>query len=200
MTGRVPGTTRRHSVSVAAVVIDDCQRVLAIKRRDSGAWQPPGGILELDEEIEAGLTREVLEETGVSVWPVALTGLYKHVDRGILSLVYRCRPRPGMPAHETDEAAAISWLSLAEAEHCMDPVFFIRVKDAFDYDLGLRNRGPRVRHHDGVTVRFDGVRPEWLPRGADGAGGLEGAGHAVGVGLTVAGGEHGHVEVGEALE
>ena len=57
----------RHSVSVAGIVVDDVGRALLIRRRDNGQWEPPGGILELDEAIEHGLRREVLEETGLAV-------------------------------------------------------------------------------------------------------------------------------------
>ena len=32
---------------------------------ESGKWNFPGGVIEAGEEIEAGLAREVLEETGV---------------------------------------------------------------------------------------------------------------------------------------
>lgn len=38
-----------HSVSVAAVVVSAEGKVLALKRRDTGKWEPPGGILELEE-------------------------------------------------------------------------------------------------------------------------------------------------------
>ena len=51
----------RHSVSVAGVVVDDAGRALLIRRRDNGHWEPPGGILELNEDIEDGLRREVRE-------------------------------------------------------------------------------------------------------------------------------------------
>lgn len=55
----------RHSVSVAAAIFDDSgENVLLIKRRDNGHWEPPGGVLELDETIEDGLRREVREEAG----------------------------------------------------------------------------------------------------------------------------------------
>jgi len=39
--------TPRHPVSVAAVVTNDNNRILVIQRRDNGAWQLPGGVLEL---------------------------------------------------------------------------------------------------------------------------------------------------------
>jgi 8-oxo-dGTP diphosphatase len=39
--------------------------------------------------------REVLEETGLFVKPVALTGVYKNMHLGVLSLVFRCHPTGG---------------------------------------------------------------------------------------------------------
>ena len=43
-----------HSVSVAAAVIDDHGRALAIRRRDNGHWEPPGGVLELARASTTG--------------------------------------------------------------------------------------------------------------------------------------------------
>src|SRR6516164_5752775 len=85
------GEAARHSVSVAGVVIDENGRTLVIQRRDNGHWEPPGGVLERDETITEGLLREVREETGLIVEPVALTGVYKNMSQGILALVFRCR-------------------------------------------------------------------------------------------------------------
>ncbi|CAI7976405.1 8-oxo-dGTP diphosphatase [Frankia sp. Hr75.2] len=62
-----------HSVSVAGVTRRDDGRVLCIQRRDTGAWQIPGGVLERGETFEDGLRREVREETGALVEPVRLT-------------------------------------------------------------------------------------------------------------------------------
>jgi 8-oxo-dGTP pyrophosphatase MutT (NUDIX family) len=62
-----------HSVSVAGAVIDGEGRVLAIRRRDSGHREPPGGVLELEETVEDGLVREIREETGLTVLPERLT-------------------------------------------------------------------------------------------------------------------------------
>jgi 8-oxo-dGTP pyrophosphatase MutT (NUDIX family) len=49
-------TTPRHSVSIAAVITDDHGRALLIQRRDNHRWEPPGGVLELGETIEDGVT------------------------------------------------------------------------------------------------------------------------------------------------
>ena len=87
----------RHSVAVVGIAVDDAGRVLAIRRRDNGHWQPPGGVLELGETIEDGVRREVLEETGVEVEPVQLTGVYKNMLLGVVALVFRCRLVAGTP-------------------------------------------------------------------------------------------------------
>ena len=64
----------RPVVGVGAVVLID-GRVVLVKRRHeplAGQWSLPGGTLELGETLEAGIAREVLEETGlvVDVGPV----------------------------------------------------------------------------------------------------------------------------------
>ncbi len=83
--------TPRHSVSVAGVILDaSATQVLLIQRRDNNRWEPPGGVLELDETIEDGLRREIKEETGIDIAVDQLTGAYKNMDRGIVALVFRC--------------------------------------------------------------------------------------------------------------
>src|SRR3954452_21991774 len=85
-----PHESPKHSVSVAAAILDDQGRFLVIRRADNGHWEPPGGVLELDETITDGLVREVREETGLQVRPLALTGVYKNMRRAIVALVFRC--------------------------------------------------------------------------------------------------------------
>ena len=138
--------TPRHSVSVAAAVVRDDDRVLVIQRRDNGKWEPPGGVLELEETIEDGLRREVLEETGLQVEVEALTGVYKNLERGIVALVFRCRPRAG-EATESSEATQVRWMSAEVIRERMDPAYAVRVLDAIEF------RGsPAVRSHDGVKL------------------------------------------------
>lgn len=64
----------RPVVGVGAVVIIDDKVVLVKRRFDplAGQWSLPGGALELGETLEAGVAREILEETGlvVDVGPV----------------------------------------------------------------------------------------------------------------------------------
>src|SRR3954462_4462635 len=109
-----------HSVSVAGVVVNEAGRVLVIQRRDNGQWEPPGGILELNETFEEGVIREVAEETGVIVEVERLPGVYKNMSRAIVALVYRCHPLQGA-GHPTAEAAAVRWADPSEVSRLMTP-------------------------------------------------------------------------------
>src|SRR5919112_2400610 len=93
----------QHSVSVAAVIVNEQGQVLMTQRRDNGHWEPPGGVLELDESILDGLRREVREETGLNVEPERLTGIYKNMPRGIVALVFRAHVVGGAPSGTTVE-------------------------------------------------------------------------------------------------
>ncbi len=139
-----PDQPPKHSVSVAAAIIDDQGRFLAIRRADNGRWEPPGGVLELDESIEQGLIREVAEETGLQVEPVALTGVYKNMRRGIVALVFRCAII-GQTAHPPREISEIAWLTSDELSR-MNEAYRVRLLDSLD------SPPPRVRTHDGVQL------------------------------------------------
>ncbi|WP_207400762.1 NUDIX hydrolase [Actinomadura roseirufa] len=137
--------TPRHSVSVTGVVQRSDGRVLAIKRADDGRWVPPGGVLELDETPQDGVVREVAEETGVKVEPIRLTGVYKNMRLGVVTLAFLCRPISG-EAHTSDEAINVAWLTPEEALEVMPEARGIRVSDA------LQTSAPFIRAHNGTNL------------------------------------------------
>ncbi|WP_433801661.1 NUDIX hydrolase [Actinomycetospora sp. CA-084318] len=136
--------TPKHSVSVAGIVVDDQDRVLVIQRRDNGHWEPPGGVLEVEEEPEEGARREVLEETGAEVEIERLTGVYKNMSRGIISIVFRAR-QIGGTLRPSDETEDLFWATLEEVRSKMDPAYSVRVEDAF-------RSAVEVRVHDGKRM------------------------------------------------
>jgi ADP-ribose pyrophosphatase YjhB (NUDIX family) len=139
--------TPRHSVSVAAAVFDDSgENVLLIKRRDNGRWEPPGGVLELDETIEDGLRREVREETGAEIAVGPLTGVYKNMRRGIVALVFRCSASTPTQ-RSTAEAAEVAWLPISAIKDHLVEAYAIRVLDA-----ASNQSRPRIRMHDGLHL------------------------------------------------
>ena len=141
-----PDQPPKHSVSVAAALVDDDGRFLVIRRADNGRWEPPGGVLELDESIEDGLVREVAEETGLTVEPIALTGVYKNMRRGIVALVFRCHIVSGMP-RPTREADQVAWLTPNQLPRHMADAYRVRLLDALHHDSP-----PVVRQHDGTAI------------------------------------------------
>jgi 8-oxo-dGTP diphosphatase len=135
----------RHSVSISAAIVDQSGRVLVTRRRDNGHWEPPGGILEMEESILDGLNREVLEETGLTIEPIRLTGVYKNMTRGIVALMFLAKVTGGRIS-TSDETSQVEWWTPEAISEHMDPAFAVRVLDA------LRQDGPAVRAHDGVDV------------------------------------------------
>jgi ADP-ribose pyrophosphatase YjhB (NUDIX family) len=141
-----PNQSPKHSVSVAAAILDDADRFLAIRRADNGRWEPPGGVLELHESITDGLVREVHEETGLDVRPLALTGVYKNMNRGIVALVFRCEIIAG-EAETTTEASEFAWLTPDELAARMSEAYAVRLLDALE-----QHASSRVRAHDGTSI------------------------------------------------
>ncbi|MFW5420731.1 NUDIX domain-containing protein [Nocardiopsis sp. CNT-189] len=131
-----------HSVSVAGAVVRSDGRVLAIRRADNGRWEPPGGVLDLGEDIEAGVRREVLEETGLHVRVGPLTGVYKNMKRGVVALVFRCSAVSGTP-RTSEESTGVRWLTPEQVRERMAPAYACRLLDA------LSPGPPVVRAHDG---------------------------------------------------
>ncbi|MDQ7808991.1 NUDIX hydrolase [Amycolatopsis sp. A133] len=147
-------TTPRHSVSVAATIVRPDGRILVTQRRDNGAWEPPGGVLELAEDIHAGVRREVREETGLDLDVERLTGVYKHMEAAVVALMFRGRPAGGTLT-VNDEVRDFRWIRPEEVPALLTEVFAVRVFDA------LGGSDVRVRAHDGRTVL--GAAPDQSP-------------------------------------
>lgn len=72
---RLVGNRMLLSPSVRAIITDDRERILFVRRNDNGRWVLPAGSMELNESILDSLKREVREETGlevVSAVPIAI--------------------------------------------------------------------------------------------------------------------------------
>ncbi len=63
-------------VGAAILIIDELDRILLMKRSDSGCWGPPGGSTEPGEKVEDAAKREALEETGITIDDMELFGVF----------------------------------------------------------------------------------------------------------------------------
>jgi 8-oxo-dGTP diphosphatase len=108
----------RPIVGVGAVIVDG-ERVLLVKRAHEplkGQWSLPGGAVEVGESLEAGLVREVREETclDVTVGPVVdvLDRISRdangHVEYHFVIVDYLCRVAGGTATCGSD-AEDIEW-------------------------------------------------------------------------------------------
>lgn len=109
--------------AASAVVVDDTDRILFIKRTDNGLWTIPGGAMEPGETIADCCRREVLEESGIEVDITRLIGIYsnpRHVIeyadgevRQQFSVCFACRPVAG-ELTTSDESSEVGYFTLAE--------------------------------------------------------------------------------------
>ncbi len=73
----------RPIVGVGGVVVHR-QRVLLIRRGREplkGQWSIPGGVVELGEELAEAVRRELKEETGLVVEPLAVIAVLDRIER-----------------------------------------------------------------------------------------------------------------------
>ena len=63
-------------VGAAILIVDDQNRLLLMKRSDSGCWGPPGGATEPGEVVEDAARRETFEEMGLQVGEMSLFGVF----------------------------------------------------------------------------------------------------------------------------
>ena len=103
-------------VGVGAVILDQ-ERVLLVRRGQEplkGQSSLPGGALELGETLEAGIRREVREETGLEVEPVRIIEVLDRISHGedgriryhYVLVDYLCRVTGGSLACASDAVDA----------------------------------------------------------------------------------------------
>ena len=110
-------------IGITAYVEDDEGRLLLGRRSDTGEWALVYGINEPGEEPADTVIREVKEETGVDVVPVALAGVkagsqmtvYANGDQTqYLDLLFMCRLAEGgcgAPFVGDDESLEVGWFA-----------------------------------------------------------------------------------------
>lgn len=108
-----PRPNRPIGVGVLAL-IERGGELLLEKRSDCGRWGFVGGAIEVDESLEEGLRREVLEETGLVVTDEELFAVFPGPSRVVrypdgnvvrlLTFVYRARVEDFVTLRPSDES------------------------------------------------------------------------------------------------
>lgn len=108
--------------SIRAVIINDKQEVLLIRRGDEGSWAMPAGSMELDESLFDCLKREVQEETGLDVLKAVPVALYSNPEWGtknrfgdeyqLFEFLFKVEAWTGALLTETDETMDARFFAL----------------------------------------------------------------------------------------
>lgn len=140
-----PNSPKVNSIipAASAAVVDENNRILLLKRRDSGNWTMPGGTLEPDESIKTCLIREVLEETGLTVAPRCIINIYSNPNAVIaysdgevrreFSVLFDVKIVGGTLSID-DESTEYGWFSFEDVLRCpLADSQRIRINDVIQY-------------------------------------------------------------------
>ncbi|WP_204765119.1 NUDIX hydrolase [Lentzea nigeriaca] len=111
------GSSERTIRCVGAIVHDSNGRLLLVRRANppgEGMWSIPGGRVESGESDATAVTREVAEETGLSVTVGRLVGsVERPAPNGVFLIFdYECQVTSGV-LRAGDDASDVAWTDSA---------------------------------------------------------------------------------------
>jgi 8-oxo-dGTP diphosphatase len=108
--------------------------VLLLKRAvepGSGDWDLPAGYLDPGESFEMAARRETLEESGIDVELVQLTGVYHSPPANAVTAVFRGRAVDASASVQTDaESSDHAWVARSEVASWLPRMAFASMASA----------------------------------------------------------------------
>ncbi|ASK12827.1 MULTISPECIES: NUDIX hydrolase [Bacillus] len=107
--------TPKHIVAVAGYLTNGKNEVLLTKvhwRADT--WELPGGQVEEGEALDQAVCREIKEETGLTVKPIGITGVYYNTSMHILAVVFKVAYISGEIKIQPEEIQEAKFVDLNE--------------------------------------------------------------------------------------
>lgn len=77
-------------------------------------WEAPGGQVEEGEPLDKAVYREILEETGIKISPLGITGLYYNATMHLLSVVFKADYVSGNLHIQPEEIKEAKFVKLTE--------------------------------------------------------------------------------------
>ncbi|WP_136603899.1 NUDIX hydrolase [Paenibacillus dokdonensis] len=106
----------KHMVSVSAFVMNEKDEVLLLRTHwRSDTWEMSGGNVEAGEPLDQAVCREFLEETGIIIRPIGVTGVYFNATKQVLSVVFKAEYVSGDINIQPDEIQEARYIKLSES-------------------------------------------------------------------------------------
>jgi len=112
---------QRFAVSVAAVIIDDANRVLLLKHvfRPGSGWGIPGGFINKGENPENAVSRELAEEIGLKLENVRIEHARTFRKANHVEILFRATA-VGTPNPRSVEISDLGWFRFEDLPHGLD--------------------------------------------------------------------------------
>jgi 8-oxo-dGTP diphosphatase len=133
-----------HIVAVGGIVENEHGEILLVKTRNGG-WVFPGGQVEVGENLEDALIREIKEESGIDISVTSLIGVYSNTGThkwydGVtdvptkLMLDFVCKPLGG-GLSISDETSESKWVEKEKVLNIVTaPAIITRYKAYLDFE------------------------------------------------------------------
>src|SRR5438552_14313845 len=144
---RLVGTRAVMMQAMSAIIVNSTGGVLLHRSKDDGKWYVIGGAPDPGEEPADAAVREALEETGLSVVPERLVGVYAdpvvryaNGDEVLyVATVFRCRPIGGTAKVADDESVEVRYFSPSALPALME-THKLRIEHAVSGSVGAAFR------------------------------------------------------------
>lgn len=132
-----------HIVAAGGYVEDKNGNILLVKTRNRG-WDVTGGQIEIGENLEEGVLREILEESGIKASVRCLVGVYSNVEQhlfydGVTSVPTKvmfdfiCDYISGRPT-VSDETSEVIWVPKNEVmNYITTPAMLFRFPKVLEF-------------------------------------------------------------------
>ena len=105
----------KHIIAVSAYVTNEKGEALLVKTHwRSDTWEAPGGQVEEGEPLDKAVCREIVEETGIVVKPIGITGVYYNATMNLLSVVFKAEYVSGEIIIQPEEIQEAKFVKLTE--------------------------------------------------------------------------------------
>ena len=133
-----------HIVAAAGYVFDKNGNILLVKTQHRG-WDCTGGQIEVGENIEEGVLREIMEESGITASIRCLIGIYSNVGQHLfydgvtnvptkVMLDFMCDYIDGQPT-TSNETSEVIWVPRKEVmSYITSPAMIYRFNKMLKFD------------------------------------------------------------------